>query len=114
MGIIIQLCAGRYGVLWKGTLQDSVKETMATFWSTMTYFLLPPAVVLYVYKGNEGSNVDWNFCSLLLLTIPFPFLKLNRAIVRFADFVFSLEIGTIKIFHLITVVSFVVLAGMYR
>nr|CCA21527.1 conserved hypothetical protein [Albugo laibachii Nc14] len=69
-------------------------ENMATFWSTMTYFLLPPAVVL-----------------LLLLTIPFPFLRLNRAIVRFADLVFSLEIGTIKIFHLITVISFVVLAA---
>lgn len=63
-------------------------------WSSFTYVLLPPAVVL-----------------LLLLTIPFPGLMLNRGIVKFGDLVFSIRIGTLRIFSIITFVSFVVLVA---
>ncbi|GLE01411.1 hypothetical protein PINS_up010241 [Pythium insidiosum] len=67
---------------------------MASLWSSMTYVLLPPAVVL-----------------LLLLTIPFPGLMLNRGIVKFGDLMFSLRIGTLSIFTLITVISFLSLVA---
>uniref|UniRef100_H3G6Y1 BAP29/BAP31 transmembrane domain-containing protein n=2 Tax=Phytophthora ramorum TaxID=164328 RepID=H3G6Y1_PHYRM len=67
---------------------------MASMWSSFTYVLLPPAVVL-----------------LLLMTIPFPGLVLNRGIVKFGDLVFSIRIGTLSVFSVITFVSFVVLAA---
>ncbi|KAG1697765.1 hypothetical protein V7S43_016323 [Phytophthora oleae] len=67
---------------------------MASMWSSFTYVLLPPAVVL-----------------LLLMTIPFPGLMLNRGIVKFGDFVFNIRIGTLSIFSVITFVSFVVLVA---
>ncbi|KUF91635.1 hypothetical protein AM588_10007874 [Phytophthora nicotianae] len=58
---------------------------MASMWSSFTYVLLPPAVVL-----------------LLLMTIPFPGLMLNRGIVKFGDFVFNIRIGTLSVFSVIT------------
>ncbi|POM78510.1 Hypothetical protein PHPALM_3955 [Phytophthora palmivora] len=67
---------------------------MASMWSSFTYVLLPPAVVL-----------------LLLMTIPFPSLMLNRGIVKFGDFVFNIRIGTLSVFSVITFVSFVVLVA---
>jgi hypothetical protein len=48
---------------------------------------------------------------LLLLTIPFPFVLLNRGIVKFGDVMFSVKIGTLSIFSLITAVSFLALLG---
>ncbi|KAG6612220.1 uncharacterized protein IUM83_14968 [Phytophthora cinnamomi] len=67
---------------------------MASMWSSFTYILLPPAVVL-----------------LLLMTIPFPGVMLNRGIVKFGDVVFNIRIGTLSVFSVITAVSFVVLAA---
>nr|AAN31498.1 unknown [Phytophthora infestans] len=67
---------------------------MASMWSSFTYVLLPPAVVL-----------------LLLMTIPFPGLMLNRGIVKFGDVVFNIRIGTLSVFSVITFVSFVVLVA---
>jgi len=84
--------------------------------------LLPPAVVLYVqlapssasslrrYWSTNLLNVSL-FLSLLLMTIPFPGLMLNRGIVKFGDLVFNIRIGTLSIFSVITFVSFVVLAA---
>ncbi|CAI5740471.1 unnamed protein product [Hyaloperonospora brassicae] len=65
---------------------------MASMWSSFTYVLLPPAVVL-----------------LLLMTIPLPSLLLSRGVVKFGDFVFNIRIGTLSVFSVITTVSFVVL-----
>lgn len=48
---------------------------------------------------------------LLLLTIPFPANFLNRGIVKFADVVFSVRVGTLSIFSIITTISFIVLVG---
>ncbi|CAI5705749.1 unnamed protein product [Peronospora effusa] len=67
---------------------------MTSMWSSFTYLLLPPAVIL-----------------LFLMTIPFPGLMLNRGVVKFGDFVFNIRIGTLSIFSVITAVSFVVLAA---
>lgn len=50
-------------------------------------------------------------CRLLLLTIPFPSLLLNKGIVGFGDLVFSIRVGTLRIFSIITVISFIVLVG---
>ncbi|GAB9472578.1 unnamed protein product [Globisporangium polare] len=60
----------------------------------MTYMLLPPAVVL-----------------LLLLTIPFPSLLLNKGIVKFGDLVFNIRVGTLSVFSIITTISFIVLCA---
>lgn len=49
--------------------------------------------------------------SLLLLTIPFPANFLNRGIVKFGDVVFSVRVGTLSVFSIITTISFIVLAG---
>ncbi|TMW61551.1 hypothetical protein Poli38472_012742 [Pythium oligandrum] len=65
---------------------------MASMWSSMTYVLLPPALIL-----------------LLLLTIPFPGRFVNRMIVKTGDFAFSIKIGTLSIFSVITTISFIVL-----
>ncbi|TYZ65596.1 hypothetical protein PybrP1_005828 [[Pythium] brassicae (nom. inval.)] len=56
----------------------------------MTYALLPPAVIL-----------------LLLLTIPFPVMMLNKGIVKFGDVVFNIRVGTLSIFTIITTISFI-------
>lgn len=48
---------------------------------------------------------------LLLLTIPFPGLVLNQGVVKFGDLLFGIRIGTLRIFSIITFISFVVLAG---
>uniref|UniRef100_K3WFK4 BAP29/BAP31 transmembrane domain-containing protein n=1 Tax=Globisporangium ultimum (strain ATCC 200006 / CBS 805.95 / DAOM BR144) TaxID=431595 RepID=K3WFK4_GLOUD len=66
----------------------------STVWSYATFVLLPPAVVL-----------------LLLLTIPFPSLLLNRGIVKFSDVVLNLTIGTLNIFSIITTLAFLVLCA---
>ncbi|DAZ94969.1 TPA: hypothetical protein N0F65_000064, partial [Lagenidium giganteum] len=65
-----------------------------SLWSSMTYVLLPPAVVL-----------------LLLLTIPFPGLLLNRGIVKFGDVLFNVRIGALSVFSVITMVSFLALVA---
>lgn len=50
---------------------------------------------------------------LLLLTIPFPGIALNQGIVKFGDFLFNIRVGTLRIFSVITLISFVVLVGTH-
>ena len=47
-------------------------------------------------------------CSLILLTVPFPNF-LNMGIVKMGDFIFNLQVGTIRIFHAIAMISLLVL-----
>lgn len=51
------------------------------------------------------------FARLLLLTIPFPVLMLNKGIVKFGDVVFNIRVGTLSIFSIVTTISFLVLCG---
>ncbi|RLN88287.1 hypothetical protein BBJ28_00009175 [Nothophytophthora sp. Chile5] len=78
---------------------------MASVWSTFTFVLLPPAVIL-----------------LFLMTIPSPGLKGNRAIVKIGDVVFGVRVGPLSIypsarrwsvFSIITAISFIVLLGEF-
>jgi hypothetical protein len=55
--------------------------------------------------------VTWRLGRLLLLTIPFPGLVLNQGVVKFGDLLFNIRIGTLRIFSIITFISFVVLVG---
>lgn len=52
-------------------------------------------------------------CRLLLLTIPFPSLLLNKGIVKFGDLVFNIRVGTLSVFSIITTISFIVLCGAF-
>lgn len=52
-------------------------------------------------------------CRLLLLTIPFPSVLLNKGIVKFGDLVFNIRVGTLSIFSIITTISFIVLCGTF-
>ncbi|KAJ0396595.1 hypothetical protein P43SY_003336 [Pythium insidiosum] len=62
-------------------------------------------------SGRSGEIQAEVRFQLLLLTIPFPGLMLNRGIVKFGDVLFNVRIGTLSVFTLITVTSFLSLVA---
>ncbi|KAJ0398442.1 hypothetical protein ATCC90586_005085 [Pythium insidiosum] len=62
-------------------------------------------------SGRSGEIQTEVRFQLLLLTIPFPGLMLNRGIVKFGDVLFNVRIGTLSVFTLITVISFLSLVA---